>query len=494
MRKLLLLLAVMLMFTGACSEQSSADPAPSPPTVPAPGQPDEPPAEPPADQPDEPDETPDDDPDETPAPTGLRIISAHRFSYTPDDSSFPNPERGFHQDYDLSSFGPVRTNPTVTLVRSYIRLDHWRYAPLPAGLLVDLQRGFDQVREAGVKVIPRFSYNFGREPDAPLESVLLHIEQLTPLLQHNADVIAVLQAGFVGYWGEWHNSTHGLDTARNKQRIAHALLDALPQERMVQIRAPFHMWHILGSEEPFSPDDAFSGSDQARLGLKNDCFLSGTNDVGTFPDQQAYEYTWALAPYTVIGGETCEHPPAQGRQECPNALDELLQFHWDYLNLEYFAPVLDKWWAGGCFAEIERRLGYRFSVDQARLTDSGAGFDLELTFSNSGFGKLYNPRPLELVFVERSGAHEPVTVELAADARLVMPLAGGTVTRTFTIATDLPAGVWGLELWLPDAAPHLRERPAYSIRLASLDEEGATLWRAATGRNVLGFLLEVPAA
>ena len=33
-------------------------------------------------------------------------------------------------------------------------------------------------------------------------------KQLKPVLQKNEDVIFVLQAGFVGAWGEWYYTTH----------------------------------------------------------------------------------------------------------------------------------------------------------------------------------------------------------------------------------------------------------------------------------------------
>ena len=74
---------------------------------------------------------------------------------------------------------------------------------------------FADIREAGVKAIIRFAYNQGpypdSEPDASKAQILRHIEQLAPLLQNNADVIAWLEAGFIGAWGEWHTSTNGLD-------------------------------------------------------------------------------------------------------------------------------------------------------------------------------------------------------------------------------------------------------------------------------------------
>ena len=60
-----------------------------------------------------------------------------------------------------------------------------------------------------MKMIPRFAYNFGPTgaPDASTDRILEHLEQLRPALVANQDVIAFVEAGFIGTWGEWHDST-----------------------------------------------------------------------------------------------------------------------------------------------------------------------------------------------------------------------------------------------------------------------------------------------
>lgn len=489
MRRFVLLLLVLFVTTACAVQPSDAGPdrQPQPPQQPhEPGEPA------PPQQPQDPQEPSEPEDPQEPAPR-YTLLGTSPLSYQPDHASFPNPERGFHSDYSLAGGGPVRVATGQTLVRSYVRLDDWRYTQLPSSLLSDLQQGFDAVRQAGVKVIPRFTYNFGPHEDAPLESVLGHIAQLRPLLQRNADVIAVLQAGFIGRWGEWHHSTNGLDLPANKRIIGEALLAAMPQNRMVQIRTPYHIRHVLDSDEPFAAEQAFSGSHAARIGFVNDCFLAGRDDAGTFAVPLDYETARALTPFTVTGGETCAHPEADNRQECANALQELAAFSWDYLNADYYWLVLDRWHTGGCFGEIAQRLGYRFELLSSGLTVVHDELQLELELRNSGFGKLYNPRPLELVFVDVLGLHVPVTVQLTADARPLLPLSAETRSLNFSIRPELPPGQWELQLRLPDAAAELQQRPEYSIRLASLSAAGEPLWLAGTGSNRLGFVVQVPA-
>jgi len=67
---------------------------------------------------------------------------------------------------------------------------------------------------------------------------MTHISQLKPLWVKNKDVINVIDAGFIGGWGEWHSSANGLDSLSNMRDILFAILDAVPKDRMVVQRYP----------------------------------------------------------------------------------------------------------------------------------------------------------------------------------------------------------------------------------------------------------------
>ncbi|WP_449437745.1 DUF4874 domain-containing protein [Pedobacter steynii] len=88
--------------------------------------------------------------------------------------------------------------------------------------------------------------------DAAKSIVLGHIEQLKPLLTENADVIACVQLGFIGTWGENYYSDFFGDASlnggqeskltdqnwRDRIEVLKALLAAMPADRMVQVRYP----------------------------------------------------------------------------------------------------------------------------------------------------------------------------------------------------------------------------------------------------------------
>src|SRR5205823_13431077 len=95
-------------------------------------------------------------------------------------------------------------------------------------LYVSMQKDYNTVKNNGMKIMLRFSYVNDSDPgfvpphnDAPKNIVLQHIGQLKPLLQNNADVIYVLQAGFIGIWGEWYYTDYfGNTDALTAQNIA----------------------------------------------------------------------------------------------------------------------------------------------------------------------------------------------------------------------------------------------------------------------------------
>jgi hypothetical protein len=419
-------------------------------------------------------------------------------TYPPTMAEFPNPERGFHNDINLMSdldFSDARRKG-YSLSRAYVRLDEYRNRPLPPELLTKLDRQFQLVRKAGIKVILRFNYNFPtgeadmkQAPDASLDLTLAHINQLKPILQRNADAIAVLQGGFIGAWGEWHNSGNGLDKPQPKAKILAALLAAMPTNRMVQMRYP----DDIKSSYPaaLTSQNAFRGTPQARIGFKNDCFLSNPSDAGTYePDLPGLKnYASQISPFVVIGGETCSATPPQQRTDCPSAEAELAKYHWSYLNSSFYEPALDRWREEGCYAKIARSLGYRFQLVRSSFpTTIQRERQLKGTFivKNVGYASPFNPRNLELILRDRQTGkihHISLLKSLSKthDPRFWLPQAGEiAVDVRAKIPQTVSAGEYELLLNLPDPLPKIANRPEYSIRFAN-----EQVWEPKTGFNSL---------
>jgi hypothetical protein len=419
-------------------------------------------------------------------------------TFESDTVDFPNPERGFYHQDEVWPGEPIHAswmknwrNENITVLRCYFRIDSFVNAPLSAAALATIDRSFDSCRVAGIKIIPRFAYNFGYDgTDAPLARVVGHIGQLAPLLRDNADVIVAMEAGFIGAWGEWHSSDFGIDEIDSMRTILRALLDALPVNRMVMVRTNGYKRGIFGTDAPLGPDSAFCGSFRARTGAHNDCLCASAEDWGTYSQSNiAWEKQYLNQDnrYLPMEGETCNPNPLAS---CANCLDDLVQMRWDMLNINYHQDVLDGWVSGGCMDSVHRSLGYRFSLVRSTLPDAASGSiagTIELV--NRGWGKLFNFRPVYLV-LRPAAAGTEIRIKLTADPRRWLA-DNGTVSVSVNAAlpAGTPAGTYRLFLHLPDSSSTLSGRPEYTVRFANKN-----VWEAGTGYNSLLHTITIAAS
>ena len=268
---------------------------------------------------------------------------------------------------------------------------------------------FDGVRDGGAKAIVRFAYrdnnNNSNEDKEPKPAQLLrHIEQVKPILRQYEDVIFVLQAGFIGVWGEWYYTQH-FNNMSDRKKVTDALLAALPVSREIQLRTPaFKMqMYDLALKDTLTAAMAHDGSLISRLAGHNDCFGASADDSGTFDSKQHREYWKAESRYTIMGGETCK---VSDYCSCDHALKDVEDYHWTYLNSGYNTNVLKVWKTTGCYDEIVSRLGYRLVLADSYRTENpvvGQTFNLAFRIINRGFAAPQNPRNAILVFVDNKG-------------------------------------------------------------------------------------------
>lgn len=411
-------------------------------------------------------------------------------TYIATDAAILNPERGFFTPYELpgsAGFSPVRATGN-TLVHLNIRLDDWRETDIPQDILDELQINFNDIRDAGVKAIIRFSYNEGpypdSEPDASKTQILRHIEQLTPLLQDNADVIAWVEAGFIGAWGEWHTSTNGLDNLTDKRDILNALLAAVP-DRYVQVRYPANIIEMYPK-----PEDAT----KARVAHHNDCFLSSDTDVGTYERdgvitiERDQKYLAELTRFTPMSGETCAPNPP--RSECVSALQEMALLHFSAINEAYHKGILRSWEAGGCMENINQRLGYRLTLTSTDFNEQvrpGGILNLTVYLQNTGFGNIINERPLYVVLFPSPNengdrSESDYKAKLDIDPRR-WEFGNTSFNVKIHIPSIAPEGGYQLALWLPDAYESIQDNPLYAIQFAD-----GNMWDQSTGYNMIGSI------
>ncbi len=413
-------------------------------------------------------------------------------------SVIANPDRGLfhytetHSRADGSGYVPLdasaaansRTREGVTLVYRIFYLERFVATDqLDAAYLGQVSADLEAARAAGVKLIVRFAYSADTSGDAAVTTVVSHIRQLAPVLNANADVIATLQAGFVGRWGEWYYSDHftadaqrpwALTNANWQSRgvVLEALLTATDRSIFVQVRYPAIKQRLLAGAAPETA---------ARVGIHDDCFLASADDYGTFASTNDYSWLQQQTLTMPMGGETCAvNAP---RSQWPSAAADLSTYHWSYLNADFQPEVLRSWGTGG-LDEARRRLGYRLRLTQVTVPSTaltGGTVKVQVVLANDGYAAPFRSRPAQLVFQDGKGLK---AVAVPIDVRAVAP--GRTATFSVSVSAPSRPGSYALSLALPDASARLAEVPSYSIQLANIGT-----WDAATGRNDLRTLIQV---
>jgi hypothetical protein len=435
----------------------------------------------------------------SPKQTDLPNVEIITVEYKSSGDKFPNPERGFYKYSDCNlgvGAGMLSENTlrkyrenNISLLFRYFYLKNFRNTPLSGNALDDFDKDMATLRLSGMKCILRFAYSDSAdEPDAPLTTVLQHLDQLKPYLEKNADVIAVMQAGFIGAWGEWYYSSNGLNTSGARYLTLNKILETLPANRMVQVRTPAYKKEFFQRSEPINSDEAFSKQNIARVGHHNDCFLAGTTDYGTYQDVEADKaYLNSDCMYVPIGGETCPPDgiePADGLK----AYSEMRFLHFSFLNDDYYRNVNNLWIADGYMDKIIKELGYRFELISGKYPAevvSGNQISASIIIKNTGFASLFNERPVELILknIESNAVYK---IGLDVEPRLWKPDVETEINIAAAIPKNMPEGKYSLYLNLPDASETLRSNPDYSIRLAN-----ENVWEAATGYNDLYMTIEV---
>ena len=477
-------------------------------------------------------------------------------TYQESTLDFRNPERGFYthseaiaSNYsplvaadinswknDFTPFNAAYSIRSSLVFRNFV-LDLFVNDDISQAYLDNMQTDFNTIRDNGVKLIIRFSYNITPNPngcanfacppygDASPERIESHLKQLEPLLKANTDVIACVQMGLIGIWGEHYYTDYYGDASQSPSVLTdknwidridllNQVLKVIPADRMVQVRYPqMKQRYLRGvnaststktSEELY----AFNESNRHRIGFYNDCFISGPDDYGTYADYgndrsgstsdtlNIKPYLRKDSKYVVVGGETCNdaYSPqndCEGTDALAVAEKELRQLHFSYLNSGYNNDVNNDWETGGCMNDIKTKLGYRILLVDGTFTDEaqqGQRIDVTLNLKNIGYASMYNPRNVQLIF---KSAFDTFYVDLDIDPRKWYPSLTDiyTIDETICIPDTMPQDTYEVFLNLNAPEQSLEANPDYSVRAGSLLPNSNDVWDAATGYNNLGHSL-----
>ena len=215
-----------------------------------------------------------------------------------------NPERGFRHELHPDENGTL-TQLSLDQLRMFnltVGQTYW-YLPVEPVLseqtLAGVSKTLRTLRGVGVKALFRFAYDRCNAPGGMGENnytaatILGHIQQLKTRFQAEIDVVYVLQAGFVGCWGEWHGSRNLPDPfgpARSSvQQILHAeLFDLLPPDRKVNLRYPALKFDVVLHRDcpQIAPSDANGHRSNLQCGGYNTSAPTGA--AAPPPEEMAF--------------------------------------------------------------------------------------------------------------------------------------------------------------------------------------------------------------
>jgi hypothetical protein len=380
--------------------------------------------------------------------------------FAPTTLEILNPERGYssHLIFNDSDAVPgwmsAAVNRGHTIGLTMIRLDDYRDKPLPPSFLATLEKNFALARKFNLKLIIRFAYNYPTSSsdyatarDAPLSIVLGHIKQLGPVITANRDTIISMQVGFVGLWGEGHSSNNDLTSPESREAIRKAIYAAVPKDLPIQHRYPGWIVSLTGD---------------TRMGFHNDCFLSSTDDVGTYSGSAADKAKQRTAmaertKTTYFSAETCQqNNPTGARKNCAGFLAEGPLYHLSAITGLGFSEGREK-----CEPDIKRKLGYRLELGTATISSRGT---VTLSVKNVGWARAVQKRPIIVSAYLGKVLKGQAVLKGTLDS--VAP-AGKSVSFTGYLPSAPRAD--RICFSAPDGSARLAKNAAYSIRFANAD-------------------------
>ena len=344
-----------------------------------------------------------------------------------------NPNRGLYRiyrflisdeskDYDQDIVEIYEKDAETTLSLVEINLQNYCEGQISERGLTNIEDLFHALEKTDKRLIVRFLYDWNGENEKyepeSLETILLHMKQIEPILDEFSDCIFIIQGLFTGHWGEMHGTR--FSSVEDMKRLAAQLNKVVDDSVYLSVRTPLQWRNITGMQD-ISIDSLTSDSLAKRLGLFNDGMLGSESDYGTYKIHNTEAGEFGRKEELLFQEELCRIVPNGGEVICDNpyndfenAVKDLEIMHVTYLNDGYDKNVLEKWkkevfTEEGCFkgmdglTYIKRRLGYRLLI-------TAVDYDYELfdthmivniTMKNAGFAPVYREPQIQLFLYNR---------------------------------------------------------------------------------------------
>lgn len=458
-----------------------------------------------------------------------RVLKDSGISYTESVGTINNPGAGYTQTI-WAVCKPGNTpvySPTGNIVLFFIDIGAFSSGMNEEKVDYDLDSAFfnswrttfENARNNGCMIALRLRYDAegadNPEP-ATFEQTLNHVRQLrdSGLLEEYKDILAFVESGLVGKWGEQHGGKY--TSVDYKAQVLDTMLECVPSPVPVTVRTPdiFAKWAGIERNE-LADYKAEPGSDAARVGLYDDGYMGSDSDLGTYANR-TIETAW-LGNQTInsyFGGEFSGNLDWAQKYDTylpENAITEMYNTHLSYINANIYQlyknytfskendisqPLyqpfdssvnLEKtfdhsaYYGQTVFQFVRDHIGYRFVLRKSELSknvEQGDRLDMHFKVENTGFA---NPIPdvkAELL-LERDGNFMRTGIDINPNQWRSCTVADETVSAK--LPDSLPAGRWNAYIKLT-----MGENSIYQTSLRSVRFANDGVWHAALGANYIG--------
>ncbi len=450
-------------------------------------------------------------------------------SYQETVETINNPGAGYTQTvWAVCKPGSTPTyNPTGNITLFFIDIGAFSSGINDSGVDYDLDEEFfkawrttfDNARKNGCMIALRFRYDAnGKDNPEPstFDWVLKHINQVkeSGILEEYKDIIAFVESGFVGKWGEQHGGKY--TSVDYKAQVLDALLKCVPSPIPVTVRTPdiFAKWVGIERKDLASyqcePD-----SEAARVGLYDDGYMGSDSDLGTYSNREI-ETTW-LGNQTItsyFGGEFSGNLSWAQKYDTylpENAITEMYNTHLSYINSNIYQLYKDytfdasndisevkyqpfhdsenlettfdhsAYYGQTVFQFIRDHIGYRFVFRKSELSDTvsqGGNLNIHFKVENTGFANPIPKQKAELI-LERDGKFMKTEIDINSNSWRSCTVADENIS--VKLPDSFPVGEWNAYIKLSEGNNSIDQMNLRSVRFAN-----ENVWNAAIGANYLG--------
>ena len=419
-----------------------------------------------------------------------------------------NPERGFYEPVGMEMKVSDNKIPNIKGNLIHLRVGIGAFSkavngeadiPFTQDMLDALDGTLKDIKGKGGSVIIRFAYDdFEGKGDLEpsMDMMLVHINQLKPVFERNADAIAYVELGFFGPWGEMHTSE--LCTTENVSMALDAMLKIVPRDITIGVRTPryYAKWAKVEREQ-LDLDFPQEGSEAYRVGLYNDGYLGSESDLGTFSNREI-ETTWLSnqARHTFYGGEVVANfAEGEPLNTVAYLSKEAFKTHTTYLNRYWNDTVIESWkeeiyqgedarYQGQSgYLYVVNHLGYRFVLRQCKMDEQvqkGQTFHLNMKLENVGFANLINSKKISLLLQGEKNCYEIAT---DIDPRKWNSTQITEIQTEIQVPEDMDLGAYHVYLRISKYGDCVSDNNYQCIQLAN---DG--IWNTELGANRIGSI------